>query len=101
MPLDSIDGYGVALVLRSEHPEVKAGQYVYGRNIRESHSATRLVSRFSSPVSIAAHQEYTVMANMENRSVLEKDPKLPWTVYVGAAGMPGSIKLPMFDELCS
>jgi NADPH-dependent curcumin reductase CurA len=20
---------------------------------------------------------------------LEKDPKLPWTVYVGAAGMPG------------
>ncbi|KAJ7164321.1 alcohol dehydrogenase [Mycena filopes] len=64
-----IDGYGVALVLRSEHPEVTAGQYIYGRNI--------------------PHQEYTVMANMENRSLLEKDPKLPWTVYVGAAGMPG------------
>jgi hypothetical protein len=26
---------------------------------------------------------------MEGLTFLEKDPKLPWTVFVGAAGMPG------------
>jgi hypothetical protein len=29
------------------------------------------------------------MLGMEGLIFLEKDPKLPWTVYVGAAGMPG------------
>ncbi|KAF8210835.1 alcohol dehydrogenase [Mycena galopus ATCC 62051] len=63
-----IDGYGVCVVLRSENPEVGTGKHVYG---------------------IFPHQQYTVLSNMEGLTFLEKDPKLPWTVYVGAAGMPG------------
>ncbi|KAJ6580388.1 hypothetical protein DFH09DRAFT_1145905, partial [Mycena vulgaris] len=36
------------------------------------------------------HQEYFVLPNVTGLIFLEKNPKLPWTVYVGAAGMPGS-----------
>ncbi|KAJ7342384.1 alcohol dehydrogenase [Mycena albidolilacea] len=63
-----IDGFGVCVVLRSENPEVAAGKHVYG---------------------ILPHQQYTVLSGMEGLTFLEKDPKLPWTVFVGAAGMPG------------
>ncbi|KAJ7355252.1 hypothetical protein DFH08DRAFT_852009 [Mycena albidolilacea] len=61
-------GYGVALVLRSDNPDVAAGKYVYG---------------------IIPHQEYSIVPTMEGLLFLEKHPKLPWTVFVGAAGMPG------------
>jgi len=63
-----IDGYGVCVVLRSENPKVAAGKHIYG---------------------IIPHQQYTVLPSMEGLTFLEKDPKLPWTVFVGAAGMPG------------
>ncbi|KAF7354140.1 Zinc-type alcohol dehydrogenase-like protein PB24D3.08c [Mycena venus] len=63
-----IDGYGVCVILRSENPEVAAGRYLYG---------------------IFPHQQYTVLPSIEGLTFLEKDPKLPWTVFVGAAGMPG------------
>lgn len=36
-----------------------------------------------------AHQQYTVFRSMDELEFIEKDPKLPWTVFVGAAGMPG------------
>ncbi|KAJ6574378.1 alcohol dehydrogenase [Mycena capillaripes] len=63
-----IDGYGVCVVLRSDNPEVAAGKHVYG---------------------IMPHQQYTILPSMEGLIFLEKNPKLPWTVFVGAAGMPG------------
>ncbi|KAJ7210029.1 NAD-P-binding protein [Mycena pura] len=62
-------GYGVGVVLRSEASDVAPGKYVYGDSI--------------------PHQQYAVLANMDRFNFLERDPKLPWTVYVGAAGMPG------------
>jgi len=62
-------GYGVGVVLRSENPDVAVGKYVYGESI--------------------PHQQYSIIPNMKGFIFLEKDPKLPWTVYVGAAGMPG------------
>ncbi|KAJ7364504.1 alcohol dehydrogenase [Mycena albidolilacea] len=64
-----LKSHGVGLVLRSENPDVTPGKYVYGVSI--------------------PHQEYSVLPNMEELIFLEKDPNLPWTVYVGAAGMPG------------
>ncbi|KAJ7655887.1 hypothetical protein B0H17DRAFT_1163395 [Mycena rosella] len=64
-----IVGYGVGVVLRSDHRDVAKGKYVYGR--------------------IIPHQEYSVLPNLEGLIFLEKDPHLNWTVYVGAAGMPG------------
>ncbi|KAJ7478372.1 hypothetical protein FB451DRAFT_1131650 [Mycena latifolia] len=63
-----LDGYGVGVVLRSENDHVARGKYVYG---------------------VIPHQQYSVLPSMEGLNFLEKDPKLPWTVYVGAAGMPG------------
>ncbi|KAJ6488877.1 hypothetical protein C8R45DRAFT_993083 [Mycena sanguinolenta] len=62
-------GYGIGVVLRSDNSEVSVGKYVYGRTL--------------------PHQEYSVIGDMQGLSFLQKDPKLPWTVYVGAAGMPG------------
>jgi hypothetical protein len=65
---EPLAGYGVGVVLRSENPEVAAGKYVYG---------------------IIPHQEYNIIAQLQGLSLLEKHPKLPWTAFVGAAGMPG------------
>ncbi|KAJ7046161.1 hypothetical protein C8F04DRAFT_1063508 [Mycena alexandri] len=64
-----IYGHGVGLVLRSENPAVEVGKHVYGPNI--------------------LHQEYVVLKELGPATVLEKHPKLPWTAYLGAAGMPG------------
>ncbi|KAJ7615444.1 hypothetical protein FB45DRAFT_935695 [Roridomyces roridus] len=63
-------GYGIAKVLRSETPDVEVGKYIYGPNIM--------------------HQEYTVYPGLGTTlRLIEKHPDLPWTAYVGAAGMPG------------
>ncbi|KAJ7663249.1 NAD-P-binding protein [Mycena polygramma] len=66
---EPLHGFGVGVVVRSEHNEVKPGKYVYGMGF--------------------LHQEYFVLPNMEGFVFLEKHPQLPWTVYVGAAGMTG------------
>ncbi|KAJ7120718.1 hypothetical protein C8R43DRAFT_1034051, partial [Mycena crocata] len=65
---EPLTGYGVGVVLRSDNSEVTPGQHFYA-NIR--------------------HQEYSVLPSKDGLIFLERDPKLPWTVYVGAAGMPG------------
>ncbi|KAJ7070220.1 alcohol dehydrogenase [Mycena belliarum] len=64
-----LTGYGVGVVLRSEHADVAPGRYVYGAEM--------------------SHQEYVVLPGMRGLTFLEKDAQLPWTVFVGAAGMPG------------
>ncbi|KAJ7265809.1 hypothetical protein C8J57DRAFT_1470151 [Mycena rebaudengoi] len=66
---EPIYGFGVGVVVRSENNDVKTGKYVYG--------------------SAFPHQEYFVLADMSGFIFLEKNPALPWTVFVGAAGMPG------------
>ncbi|KAJ6474932.1 alcohol dehydrogenase [Mycena sanguinolenta] len=65
---EPIANYGVGIVLRSENPEVAVGKFVD-----------------SGP----AVQEYSIFPNSQGLTFLEKNPKLPWTVFVGAAGMPG------------
>ncbi|KAJ7159263.1 hypothetical protein C8R43DRAFT_994283 [Mycena crocata] len=64
-----INGFGIGVVLRSEHKDVAPGKYIYGWQL--------------------LHQEYSVLPDMTELSFLEKDPNLPLTVYLGAAGMPG------------
>ncbi|KAJ6555446.1 chaperonin 10-like protein [Mycena vulgaris] len=66
---EPIVSFGVGLVLRSEDPDVTPGRYISGMAF--------------------PHQEYFVVPGMMGLIFLEKNPKLPWTVYVGAAGMPG------------
>ncbi|KAF8881860.1 alcohol dehydrogenase [Infundibulicybe gibba] len=64
-----IQGHGVGVVLRSECAGVKAGDHVYG---------------------VFSHVEYFIQKNMEGSRLLPNEHKLPWSVYVGAAGMPGA-----------
>ncbi|KAF8660915.1 hypothetical protein AX16_001543 [Volvariella volvacea WC 439] len=69
-----IFGFAVGLVVRSENPAVKAGDHVYGW---------------------LPYEEYSVHKNMHDDEgpfkliVLDNKYHLPWSVYVGAAGMPG------------
>ncbi|KAJ7116216.1 hypothetical protein C8R43DRAFT_960888 [Mycena crocata] len=67
---EALDGYGIGVVLRSDTSEVKPGQHIYGN---------------------MPHQEYSVLSAKDSKEFVfpEKDPKLPWSVYVGAAGNPG------------
>ncbi|KAJ7820955.1 hypothetical protein B0H13DRAFT_1660687 [Mycena leptocephala] len=65
----SLSGFGIAVMLRSESPSVTAGQHVYGVN--------------------TAHQEYAIIPELGGLQIMEKHPNLPWSVYLGAAGMPG------------
>ncbi|KAJ7465352.1 hypothetical protein B0H11DRAFT_2307976, partial [Mycena galericulata] len=76
-----INGFGVGLVIRSENSAVPTGKYVYGANF--------------------PHQEYFVLPDATGLTFLEKNPDLPWTVYVGAAGMPGKTAyMGWKDNLC-
>lgn len=36
-----------------------------------------------------AFQEFTIVPSMENIRILTNEENLPWTLYVGVAGMPG------------
>jgi len=49
-------------------PEVKPGDYIYG---------------------VLTFQEYNIMANLVGLRIIQKKKELPWSVYIGAAGMPG------------
>ncbi|KAJ7731628.1 hypothetical protein B0H16DRAFT_1427404 [Mycena metata] len=64
-----IAGFGVAVVVCSEAPGVEVGKHVYGHTI--------------------LHQEYTVVHGLGALQLMERHPNLPWSVYLGAAGMPG------------
>ncbi|KAJ6631871.1 alcohol dehydrogenase [Mycena sp. CBHHK59/15] len=66
---EPLSGFGIGLVLRSENASVPVGKHVYGYNIQ--------------------HQEYSVIPSLDGFALIEKHPNLPWTAYVGAAGMPG------------
>ncbi|KAF8215356.1 hypothetical protein K438DRAFT_1801110 [Mycena galopus ATCC 62051] len=61
-------GGGIGVVLRSEVAGVEAGAHVRG---------------------MVAHQEYMIAPNLAMLEIIQRDPKLNWSVYVGAAGMPG------------
>ncbi|KAJ7342957.1 hypothetical protein DFH08DRAFT_873867 [Mycena albidolilacea] len=63
-------GREIGVVLRSEAAGVEAGTHVHG---------------------LLAHQEYVIAPSLAalNLEMIERDPKLHWSVYIGAAGMPG------------
>ncbi|KAJ6487086.1 alcohol dehydrogenase [Mycena vitilis] len=62
---------GIAVVLRSELEGVKAGTHV--RAILDG----------------MPHQEYAILPDLSGLEVIERDPRLSWSVYIGVAGMPG------------
>ncbi|KAJ6542788.1 hypothetical protein B0H19DRAFT_1171914 [Mycena capillaripes] len=61
-------GGGLGVILRSEVAGVESGTHVRG---------------------VLVHQEYMIAPNLEMLEVIERDPRLDWSVYIGVAGMPG------------
>ncbi|KAJ7262872.1 hypothetical protein C8J57DRAFT_1630610, partial [Mycena rebaudengoi] len=74
----SIWGFGVGVIVRSEEPTYAPGKRVYGFPI-PTFQKKKLFP------------EYSVIAKPAaiGLRILERHPELPWTVYLGAAGMPG------------
>ncbi|KAG6917866.1 hypothetical protein DXG01_000636 [Tephrocybe rancida] len=69
---EPLGSHGVGVVLRSAHPTIQVGAHVYG---------------------YFPHVEYRVASPAQFTSgalqVIKDEVGLPWSVYVGAAGMPG------------
>jgi len=65
---EPLNGHGVGVVVRSENAQVKKGDHIYG---------------------YLTHEEYNVRQSLQGLKIIENKEKLPWSVYVGAAGMPG------------
>ncbi|KAG9227210.1 hypothetical protein PLEOSDRAFT_1113387 [Pleurotus ostreatus PC15] len=65
---EPLGNHGVGVVLRSENSSFKPGDHVWA---------------------YFPFQEYIVQTDVTNVRVLENKENLPWSTYVGAAGMPG------------
>jgi len=65
---EPLQNFGVGVVLRSENADVKVGSHLYG---------------------MFEFVEYFIGKNAAQFRVLPEDSGLPWSVFVGAAGMPG------------
>jgi len=65
---EPLRNYGVGVVVRSEHPAFNARDHLYG----------------SIPF-----EEYSIHTQVKGFSKIENKYNLPWSVFVGAAGMPG------------
>lgn len=67
-----INGYGVGTIIRSDHPKFSVGQILYGFTSFETYSIVDVAS-------LESHRFY----------VIEESHGLPWTTWVGGAGMSG------------
>ncbi|PPR00556.1 hypothetical protein CVT26_009888 [Gymnopilus dilepis] len=77
---EPIPSYGVAVVVRSEHPEVKVGNYIYG---------------------FLPLQNYVVKSNLEGLQILENPNNLPLSTFLGVLGMPGKTAFMAWREYAS
>ncbi|KDQ64391.1 hypothetical protein JAAARDRAFT_28018 [Jaapia argillacea MUCL 33604] len=75
---EPLENFGVGVVLRSENPAVKPGDHLYG---------------------YYTFEEYLIRNDPAPFRVLKNEQKLPWSVYVGAAGMPGQTAYYAWKEL--
>ncbi|KAI0749872.1 NAD(P)-binding protein [Daedaleopsis nitida] len=60
--------FGVGVVLRSEDPDIKAGDHLYG---------------------MYPFQHYVIQKNAKLFRKVKSKPNVPWSAYVGVCGMPG------------
>lgn len=67
-PRRRLENFGVGVVVRSEAAGVKQGDHIYG---------------------IFPFVEYWVAPKLDGFRILENKENLPWSAYVGVAGMPG------------
>ncbi|EKM53341.1 uncharacterized protein PHACADRAFT_259646 [Phanerochaete carnosa HHB-10118-sp] len=72
-----IANFGVGVVVRSENKGVKVGDHLYGT---------------------FPFQEYFILPGLEGSRILENKEGLPWSAYVGIAGMPGQTAYTAWKE---
>jgi NADPH-dependent curcumin reductase CurA len=77
--------YGISVVLRSENSEVKAGDHLYGTFSEHFSICLGLWMLIGS----VEFQQYTIESDPSKFRILVEDSRIPWSVYVGALGMPG------------
>jgi len=65
---EPLTSHGVGVVIRSDNQGIKKGDHLYG---------------------FLPHEEYSIHRSVEGLRLLVNAEKLPWSTYVGAAGMPG------------
>lgn len=90
-----IENFGVGVVLRSENPKVKAGDHVYG--IFREYPVDPVLER-SAHLPASAFAQYFIRPSFDGFRVLENKEGLPWSVYVGVAGMPGQTAYSAWKE---
>jgi len=97
---NSIYGYGVGKVVRSEHSGYSKGDYVTSLMMGMSCTTTFFCSRLKKPWN-PEHAEYWIPTKDDIPTVKKftPEPGLPLSVYLGAAGMPG--KSAIFKTHCS
>ncbi|PPR08272.1 hypothetical protein CVT24_001112 [Panaeolus cyanescens] len=64
-----LNGFGVGVVLRSEHADVKVGDHLYGFAFD--------------------HAQYFIRKTLDGLEKLDNPNNLPWSYFVGVLGMPG------------
>ncbi|KAJ7482969.1 hypothetical protein B0H11DRAFT_1208640 [Mycena galericulata] len=74
---EPLAGGGIGVVLRSELAGVEAGNHVRGGLL---------------------HQEYMIAPDLSKLELIERDPKLNWSAYLGAAGMPAETAFTAWKE---
>ncbi|KAF5382269.1 hypothetical protein D9757_008938 [Collybiopsis confluens] len=79
-------GYGIGIVLRSEISDIRPGQYVHVDAL--GNSAVIPLARVTLTRQ-PEHAEYSVASVSAGVRVMKRSTSLPWSVYVGAAGMAG------------
>ena len=96
MTVASIENFGIAVVLRSETPAVKPGDHFHGL-IRTLLVYCHRCSELHWSCSDIAFKHYVILPSADNIRVLENKEGLPWSLYVGVAGMPGTQCLQKLD----
>jgi NADPH-dependent curcumin reductase CurA len=77
--------FGVSVVIRSENDAVKVGQHLYGMQC----AFLFYLFTFTSHILLSDFAEYAVYNDASQFRVLPENTGLPWSVYVGVAGMSG------------
>jgi len=72
-----LPSHGVGVVVRSEHPQVKAGEHLYG---------------------LLEHKNYAIRKDLAGLQTIENPNKLPWSTFIGVLGMPGKTAFMAWNE---
>lgn len=85
-----LTGFRIGVVLRSENPDIKVGEHVNIDNrCRKSASFASTYRNQLTVIPSLAFQEYAVIPKSIPVRVLQ-DEGIPWSKYLGIAGMPGA-----------